>query len=120
MARKELFTKEEILNKSILYIKKYGIDSLSVRNLAKCIGCSTQPLFKFYNNMDEFRKDLNIYLKSYYESFINKYIDKDNYLNTFIFGHIMYAKNESNLFKATFLRDFDFNFNYFLFYHCLF
>lgn len=107
MARKEVFTKEDILSKSILYIKEYGIDSLSVRNLAKYIGCSTQPLFKYYKNMDEFKDDLNTYLKSYYELFINKYIDKDDYLVTFSYAHIMYAKNESNLFKATFLRNYD-------------
>lgn len=105
MARKERFTKEDILNSSVLYIKEYGFEKLTVRDLAKYIGCSTQPLFKFYKNMDEFKLDLKVYLRNHYESFINNYIDKDNYLMTISYAYVLYAKEESNLFRALFLSD---------------
>ena len=51
MARKEVFTKEDILNKSILFIKEIGLDKLTVRELSKYIGCSTQPIFRYYKNI---------------------------------------------------------------------
>ena len=105
MARKEIFTKEDILNKSILFIKEIGLDKLTVRELSKYIGCSTQPIFRYYKNMDEFKEDLKIYLRKDYESFINKYIDKEDYLMTISYGYSLYAKNESNAFKALFLSD---------------
>lgn len=105
MARKEKFTKEDILSSSVLFIKEYGIDKLTVRDLSKYIGCSTQPLFRYYKNMDEFKLDLKVYLRNHYEDFISKYIDKDNYLMTISYAYVLYAKEESNLFRALFLSD---------------
>ena len=55
MARTVSFSKEEILEKSVNYIKKYGYSSLTVRSLAKYIGCSTQPIFKNYDNFDMYK-----------------------------------------------------------------
>lgn len=105
MARKEIFTKEDILNKSVSYIKEYGIDKLTVRDLAKYIGCSTQPIFKYYKNMNEFKGDLKKYLRYDYGTFINNYVDKEDYLMTISYAYALYAKEESNLFKAMFLSN---------------
>ena len=62
MARKAVFEKDYIINKSLDFIKEKGIDSLSVRELSNYIGCSTQPLFRLYSNMDLYKKDLNLLL----------------------------------------------------------
>lgn len=105
MARKETYTKEDILNKSVLFIKEIGLDKLTVRELAKYIGCSTQPIFRYYKNMDDFKEELKIYLRKDYETFINKYIEEEDYLMTISYGYSLYAKNESNVFKALFLSD---------------
>ena len=53
MARTIKFSKEEILEKSIDFIKEYGYSKLTVRELANYIGCSTQPIFKNYATFDE-------------------------------------------------------------------
>ena len=52
MARKVTFEKNYIIDKSVDFIKEKGIDNLSVRELTKFIGCSTQPIFRLYDNMD--------------------------------------------------------------------
>ena len=72
MARKIKYSKEEILEKSIGFIKENGYSNLTVRNLAKYIGCSTQPLFKNYENFDLYKDDLKQYLRRDYTSFIEK------------------------------------------------
>ena len=48
MARKIKFSKEMILEKSVEFIKEYGYSKLTVRELSKYIGCSTQQIFKNY------------------------------------------------------------------------
>lgn len=58
MSRKIKYSKEEILEKSIEFIKEKGYSTLTVRELAKYIGCSTQPLFKNYDNFDSYKDDL--------------------------------------------------------------
>lgn len=105
MARNTIFTKEILLKESVEYIRNFGIDKFNIRDLSKYVGCSTQPFFKYYNNLDEFKIDLKTYLHLDYENFINKYIDKDHYLYTISYAYALYAKMEPNIFKALFITD---------------
>ena len=105
MARTIKFSKEEILEKSVEFIKKYGYSKLSVRELAKFIGCSTQPIFKNYDNFEAYKEDLKEYLRKDYSSFIHKYVNKRNYLYTISYAYALYAKNEPNIFFSMFMAD---------------
>ena len=105
MARTIRFSKEEILEKSVLFIKEYGYKNLTVRELAKYIGCSTQPIFKNYTNFDEYKKDLKKYLREDYETFIKKYVDVNDYLYTISYAYALYGKKEPNIFGAMFMND---------------
>ena len=105
MARKIKYSKEDILEKSISFIKEYGYSKLTVRELAKYIGCSTQPIFKNYSNFDEYKVDLKKYLRKDYESFIYKIVDKEDYLYTISYAYALYAKREPNIFFSMFMAD---------------
>ncbi len=105
MARKVTFEKDYIINKSVDFIKEKGIDNLSARELTKYIGCSTQPIFRLYNNMDLYRKDLKKELDKEYNNFTEKFIDKNNYFLSINYAYAMYAKKENSLFKALFISD---------------
>lgn len=105
MARKVTFEKDYIINKSVDFIKKNGIDKLSARELTKYIGCSTQPIFRLYNNMDIYKKDLKKELNREYNDFTEQFIDKDNYFLSINYAYAMYAKKENSLFKALFISD---------------
>ena len=105
MARTTKFSKEEILEKSIEFIKQYGYSKLTVRELSKYIGCSTQPIFKNYLNFEQYKKDLKSYLKKDYDSFIHKYVDVEDYLYTISYAYAFYAKKEPNMFFSLFMAD---------------
>ena len=105
MARNISFSKEEILEKSVNFIKKYGYSKLTVRELSKYIGCSTQPLFRNFENFDVYKKELKGYLRKDYESFIAKYINKNDYLYTISYAYALYAKEEPNIFFSMFMAD---------------
>ena len=105
MARTTKYSKEDILEKSVEFIKEYSYSKLTVRELAKYIGCSTQPIFKNYANFDKYKKDLKSYLRKDYESFISKYVDKDDYLYTISYAYALYAKKEPNVFFSLFMAD---------------
>jgi len=105
MARKVTFEKDYIINKSVDFIKENGIDKLSARELTKYIGCSTQPIFRLYNNMDIYKKDLNKELNKEYNEFTEQFIDYDNYFLSINYAYAMYAKKENSLFKALFISD---------------
>ena len=89
MARKTKFSKEEILKKSIEFIKEFGYFKLTVRDLTKYIGCSTQPIFKNFNNFEEYKDNLKLYLRDDYNSFIKQYIDEEDYLYTISYAYAL-------------------------------
>ena len=105
MARTESFNKEELLKKGVEFIKEKGIENLNARDLAKYIGCSTQPIFRNYENMQEYKNELKKCMRDDYSNFINKYVDKDNYLFTISYSYVLYAKTEPNIFKALFITE---------------
>ena len=105
MARIEKYTKEVILNKGVEFVRDYGIDRLNARDLAKFIGCSTQPIFRVWNTLEEYKQDLKIELKKNYHNFISKYVDEEDYLYTISYAYALYAKRESNIFKSLFITE---------------
>lgn len=105
MARKVVFDEEIILNKTKEYIKEKGELSLNARDLCKYIGCSTQPLFKNFGSMEVLKIKLKKYLHDYYDEFIYKIVDKDDYLYTISYAYSLFSLKEPNIFKALFMTD---------------
>ena len=105
MARTIKYSKEDILEKSVDFIKTYGYSKLTVRELANYIGCSTQPIFKNYANFDMYKNELKLYLRKDYSAFIHKYVDIKDYLYTISYAYAFYAKKEPNIFFTLFMTD---------------
>lgn len=105
MPIKEKFLKEELIKKSCEYVKEFGVDKLNARNLAKYIGCSTQPLYRNYKNMEELKKDIKLEMHNNYEKFIEKYINKEDYLYTISYAYVMFAKKEPKTFSSLFMTE---------------
>ena len=105
MARKVEYDKEMFLIKAKDYINEFGIELLNSRDLCKYIGCSTQPLFRNFNNMDNFKIELKKYLHDYYDLYIEKIVDKNDYLYTISYAYASFAYNESKIFKALFMSE---------------
>lgn len=105
MARKTVFDKDYILEKTSDFIKEYGVDSMNARDLCKYIGCSTQPLFKNFINMEGLKKSIKKYLHDYYDEFIFKIVDKEDYLFTISYAYALFAFKEPKIFKALFMTE---------------
>ncbi len=106
MARKELITKDKILETAFELAREEGIESVTARKLAAQIGCSTQPIFRVYANMNELYTE--IYERAidsfgdYYENFKS---DVDMPFIHLGLAYIKYAKEERKLFQLLFQSD---------------
>ncbi len=58
MPRTISITKENLIDAAIELLKREGLSALTARKLAKEAGCSTQPIFRAYQNMDELYADV--------------------------------------------------------------
>ena len=103
MARKEMITKDIILETAFELARSEGIENVTARKLAAKIGCSTQPIFRVYANMGELYEE--VYQKAidsfgdYYENFKSEVDTPFIHLGL---AYINYAKEENRLFQLLF------------------
>lgn len=96
-------SKQQIADTAFELVQKEGICSLSAKNLAKKLGCSTQPLFWWYENMDEIK---DVTLKRAYTLFtdyLSEKIDGVNAYKAIGINYIRFASEQKELFKALFM-----------------
>ena len=58
MPKSTTITKEIIIKTAFEIARKEGFAVLSARNIAKQIGCSTQPIYWSYKNMDDLKAEV--------------------------------------------------------------
>lgn len=55
MPPKKQITGEKILDKAVELTRKYGFENMTARFLAKELGCSTQPIYQAFADMNELK-----------------------------------------------------------------
>lgn len=102
MARKKEIDKQRILDAAYKLAVRGGIESLTARNIAKAVNCSTQPIYLEFENMQDLRNQvlarISDELKSntLQQNFIGEpLIDLD-------LSYLYFAKEHVDLFRAMF------------------
>ncbi len=100
-------TKENIIDAAVEIIKTEGESALNARNLAKRLGCSTQPIFSNFNNMQDLKNAVIAYANNLYHGFLDYDMHKGDYPPYKASGmaYIRFAREERELFKLLFMRD---------------
>lgn len=106
MARKEMITKDMLINTAFLMAKKEGLINVTARKLAAKVGCSTQPIFRIYENMDDLWKEIFYKSISYFSFYYNRYpkLKNEPFVNLGL-AYIQFAREEKELFRILFLSD---------------
>ena len=98
MPKKPTTTKEAMIDGAFQLIRNQGHEALTVRNLASCLGCSTQPIMYQFPDTD-ILKDLT-YRKA--DAFHSKYILAAENLLEMGIRYIRFAEEEPQLFRFLF------------------
>lgn len=101
MARKKSHNKEAILQTAVDLIDKYGKASFSVRNVAKHLNASTQPIYSYFSDtqdlyeqvLQEIERLLLQQINHPYSAFVFRNMG---------YGFTLFAKEHPNLFEAFF------------------
>lgn len=108
MARKESVTKKIISDGAFELLREQGTEMLTARKLASYIGCSTQPIFRVYNGMEELAAEMFVKASEYYENFCVNYERTSPVpFVDLALCYISFAKEEPNLFKLLFMTKHD-------------
>ena len=98
MPPKQRIFREDILNAAVELVRQQGPQALSVRNIAKMLNCSTQPVYSVFENMESLRGELSAYVR---ERFLRE--DAGSYKNVAL-SFLRFAQREKNLFRLVYLR----------------
>ena len=104
MARKEMISKSDIRTAAFCMNKEQGISEVTARKLAAYAGCSTQPIFRNYKNMEECLDDVYEDCLTCFDEFYNSF-DKSSHVPFVNLGmaYIAFASKEPNVFSYLFM-----------------
>ncbi len=104
MSRKATITQKEIVNAAFKITKKEGFEAITSRKLAAAAGCSTQPIFRIYENMDALKKDVYDKAADYYQEYYAE-CTKDHETPFVDLGlaYIGFAQKYPHLFRLLFI-----------------
>ena len=106
MSRKATITQKEIVNAAFKITRKEGFEQITSRKLAAAAGCSTQPIFRIYENMDALKKDVYEKTAAYYEEYYADYVKiHDTPFIDLGMAYISFARKYPHLFRLLFLSD---------------
>lgn len=100
------YDKGSILQAAFAIIREKGPDALNARAIAKALGCSTQPLFRVFDSMEDIHHEMLRMAGECFNSYIRRSeeLDERPYKGTGM-AYILFAKEEPELFKLLFMRD---------------
>lgn len=105
MARKISITKEMLIESAFEMTREEGILQVTARKLAAKAGCSTQPIFRVYANMEELYDEVYHMTITYFSDFYGKYPSESNtpFVNLGM-AYIEFAGKEPELFRLLFME----------------
>lgn len=106
MARKETITREDLLNAAFNLLKEQGIAEVTARKLAAFAGCSTQPIFRNFANMEDCIGEVLKRALGFFGEFYKNF-DKGSRIPFVNLGlcYISFAGKEPNLFEFLFMKE---------------
>lgn len=104
MARKETITIEKILDTAFLMTREEGFANVTARKVAAKAGCSTQPIFRVYKNMEELWDAVYEKAVAFFRDYYSLYprIAKAPFSNLGM-AYIAFAREEKHLFELLFV-----------------
>lgn len=106
MARKETITIQMILDTAFAMTREEGFANVTARKVAAKAGCSTQPIFRVYKNMDELWDSVYDRAVSFFGDYYSLYPRMSNvpFVNLGM-AYISFAREEKHLFKLLFATE---------------
>jgi len=106
MPKQISITKEMIDQTAFELVRTQGMEALTARNIADKAGCSTQPIYKIYRNLDELKEHVSRMAGGYAGNIILHYHKTAiPFLNTGL-GFIHFAATEKILFRIFNIENF--------------
>ena len=102
MPKKVIYTREEIIEKAYEMLKSEGLNQITARTLAKKLKTSPAPIYGHFDSMEVLKDELVKKARERFLNYIIKNYTEKPFLNAGM-GFVIFAREESELFRAVFL-----------------
>lgn len=104
MPPKQKLTREDILKAALELVREEGMDTVNARNVARRLGCSTQPIFSHFASMDDLKAALTNQAEQLYNRAMMDGLQNsgDGFLGMGM-AYIRFARTEKRLFQLLFM-----------------
>ena len=100
------FTRDAVLHAACQLMRREGMEALNARAIAKELGGSTQPIFRLFTNMEDFRRELILYVARQFQAHAEADMaQSDSPYIQLCTTYLLYGRDEPELFKLLFMRD---------------
>lgn len=103
MPPKEKLMKQDIVSGAVELIRRKGIKALNARALAEELDCSTMPLFRNFQGMEEIRRAAMERIGEIYSAYIQRGAEQELPFKAMGMEYIRFAKEEPNFFRLMFM-----------------
>ena len=106
-------SREEIIDAAVELLREGGVASINARSVAKKLGCSTQPIYLSFQNMDELKdamtqRAITLHTRHVRDSFRShedhsSYYSQYSGYSSYAMGFVKFAAQEKYLFRWLYL-----------------
>lgn len=97
-------TREMVVDAAFAIARREGVEQVLVKNLARQLGCSVQPIYSYCESMDGLRQALVERTGQYLREYVAARLDLKDYFRSTGLAHLSFAREEPHLYKLYFLR----------------
>ena len=105
MPPKAKFTKEEIVTAAFAIVRKYGIEALTARSLAKELGSSSRPIFTVFESMEELQTEVRNAAMKEFEAYAESAAEYTPAFKQIGIQMIRFANREPKLFQLLYMQE---------------
>lgn len=107
MPPKVKISQKAVVEAAFELVRQRGMSALNARAIANELHCSTQPIFRVFNSMDDLKTALMDRITEAYNAYFDAHLQRGDvppYKATGL-AYIHFARDERELFKILFMRD---------------
>lgn len=104
MARKKTITRDQILGAAYDLVVEEGFKSFTARNIAKRMGCSTQPIYLEFQSMGDLKESVLTEIKTTLKTKMARRYTEDPIVDLGL-AYINFALENRPLYRAVFVED---------------
>ena len=102
---KQRITKDMVVEVAFEIARRSGMEGVMVKNIARELGCSVQPIYSYCTNMEGLREAVGHKARSFIGAYLASHIDKRDPFRSTGRAYIQLAQEEPHLLKIFLMQE---------------